>query len=1189
MRQIVRYIVLSIVVLGICTAAIIPPEKNLRLGKDLAGGVSLVYNVEIGPNDPPEMIDRMIEILKDRVNPQGLFEISFVRQGRDRIEIAMPLPSERVQNLRKAYEAELEKLNAYWLDPAALERALRQPGEQRIAALNALMDSAPRRAMLEPVVAAIQKDTDARAAYAAAEARVQAAGTPDAALQAEVDRLQDEAGAASEALDEARSKALASVATPEQLRIALELSSDGPRIRDAAAKTWLTMPSPREEAVKAIRARITGLPDADKTIDDIVTAHDNYIAERRGLDDPADLERLLQGAGVLQFRITVVPGASADELRLREELRERGPDGVQSSTTHWYPLNKLEGWYENIDSFKLLRDNPAAYMASAYGLVAEPYGGQIYVLLHDEPGLRLTQAEGDWKLINAFEQPDQLGRPAVAFRMNPVGAQLLGTLTEANTGRNMAIVLDDEVISAPSINSRISDSGIIQGKFSAAELQYLIKTMAAGSLSAKLSAKPISKNTLAPDLGKDNLEKGYKAAWIALAAIGVFMLFYYYTHGVIAMVALLANAIIVLGCMSLSRAAFTLPGIAGIILTFGTAVDSNVLIYERIREEMLAGNDFRTAVRTAFSKVLSTIIDANMTNLIVCFVLAYVGTQEIKGFGITLGIGVVATIFCALILTRLIYLILIDVMGVKHMGQLALTLPKLQQWLTPKIDWIGLRHVFFTFSGLLCLLGAYMIAFESNRLLDTEFRGGTAVTVQLKSETASDGTQQPMTMTRAEVANVLQGIAAEAEKGDMTAVENRVLAELEHADVVAVNPESDGVTSNTFKIKTALLQRNESNIAAATDAEILQKAIVNAFRDKIESRPAIAFDRSDAASLLEVPAYPIVEDALGANFGRPEVRDDVSQYRGGVVFLLDNLNPAPTERILHERLDTLRSDPEFANAALKRDYKLIVLSENPDKTVKSAAVIVSDRSVSFSFDESKWRSALVASEWEIIQRGLTVPSTLAGVESFSSEVAATFKATAIVSIALSLLLVTIYVWVRFGSLRYSIAAMVPLFHDVIATVGVIGVTKYLVDWFPGLQTIGVREFKIDLGMVAALLTIIGFSLNDTVVILDRIRELRGKLAVASRQVINDAVNQCMSRTFITAGSTFVSLIVLFLVGGEGVASFSYTMLMGTILGTYSTIAIAAPIVWQKRVPPATGSVVRTTPDNPVLPSAAAQT
>src|SRR5690606_25550319 len=176
--------------------------------------------------------------------------------------------------------------------------------------------------------------------------------------------------------------------------------------------------------------------------------------------------------------------------------------------------------------------------------------------------------------------------PAIGFRMDARGAQLLGELTGEHVGESMAVLLDDQVYTAPNINSRITSSGIITGDFTEQERRFLIQTLNAGSLQAKLSNTPMSENTVGPELGQDNLQSGLQAGLVALIAVSAFMVVYYFGYGIVAVISLACTALIILGVMSLNRAAFTLPGIAGVILTFGMAVDANVLIYERIREEL---------------------------------------------------------------------------------------------------------------------------------------------------------------------------------------------------------------------------------------------------------------------------------------------------------------------------------------------------------------------------------------------------------------------------------------------------------------------------------------------------------------------------------------------------------------------------------------------------------------------------
>lgn len=1163
MPHIGRNISLVLVIMLLCLMAIFPVDKKLRLGKDLAGGVSLVYTVQVDPDDPPDTIDRTIDVLKERVDPKGLFEITMVRQGRDRIEISFPLPNERVKQLRAEYDAKVAQLEAYRIDPDAFERMMRLEGERRTRAISDLIGgSEVRQSILEPVILALEKSSEARRDFE--EVRAAEGADP-----ADINEFLDRAAEAELAVEEARRRALSSLISPEDVRAALELSDDAPKVRDSRTKQVLEMDSPRQRALSVIRERLGQFEGGVEVLDDIIAAHGAYANERRGFDDPNELIRLLQGAGVLEFRIGVAPGSLPDEDRLRRELIERGPDYVQSTIARWYPINKIDNWFSDTDSFQTLRDDPAGYFRANYRLIAEERQGVYYLLLSNEPQQRLTKAEGEWSVVNAGMSSDDLGRPAVTFRMDPRGARLLSNLTEPNVNRQMAVLLDDEVFTAPNIRQRLSDTIQISGSFSQQEIQYLIRTLNAGSLSARLGDQPISKNNLAPSLGLDNLRKGLTAAYIAFFGVAAFMIFYYFSNGWIAVFALLCNAIILLGVMSLARAAFTLPGIAGVILTFGMAVDANVLIYERIREELVAGRDLRTAVRLGFQKVFSTIVDANITNLIICFVLAYTGTPEIKGFAITLGIGIVSTLFTALVVTRIIFSLLVDHIKIRRMRQLPLVVPVIDRILTPKIDFVALRPLFLVISAVLVGTGFYMIYQQRGELLGTEFRGGTEVTLQLREDVPP--------LTRAEAQERVSGVVTRAQErlaqnpADEIA---RVLAQLVNASVVVVNPEADGITSRMFKISTTIAEDPSSDVS---EERIFGDAMTNAFVDVLDAPPALSFRMSNETDVDLAPVYQIIDPSLGRNIGRDEIQNPVERYVGGVAILIEDFEePLPSKAQLVQRLEFMRSQADFADT-LSRAHDLIVL-EGTDSAVESAVVLVVDPGTSFFTDESRWKLAVAQREWNLVRNALTVAQPLAGVQSFSAAIAATFKAQAIVAVSISFLLILIYIWVRFGSVRYSMSAIVALLHDVITAVGLIAMAEILYKNFPAVAAIGIQPFKIDLGLVAAILTIIGYSLNDTIVILDRVRENRGKLAYASREVINTSISQTISRTVITSGTTLIALGVMFVVGGEGIASFTYAMFCGVIIGTYSSIAVAAPLVYTSKIPPS--SARRSTPDTP---------
>ncbi|GAB4555694.1 MAG: hypothetical protein Tsb0013_18480 [Phycisphaerales bacterium] len=1252
MRHLYRNIAIIAIVLVVFGLSIFPPEKNLRLGRDLAGGVSLVYTVDVPPDETADtVIPQVIQVLQERINPNGLYEISFVRQGRERLVISMPLPSQRVQELRQAYEDELAKLEGYTFDTASFERAMRRSGDQRVQALNELMGDEPGRiALLEPVREAVIEAERARAAYAEAEALLAGTEEPTAEQREELESLEDAAVDAEIALDEARSRALRLRVSPSDMREAFNRSDVGARLRDEEADEYVEIPSPRERALSTLESQLAEI-GGQALYDSIVATHDEYLENRTGLDDPDDLERLLSGSGVLEFRITATQAEVAgNEQEWRRQLREEGPNAVEMDGFVWSPINKVLDWVnQDAGNLRAIQEDAPTYFRDNYGIIVEerPEDGQFYVLLNDSSGMRLTQQEGDWSLAKSFTSQDQLGRPAIGFRMDARGADRLGALTGANVGRNMAILLDGRVYTAPRLRARISNQGVIEGNFSQRELQYIIQTLNAGSLQASLSDEPISRSVLAPELGLDNLKKGLEASVIALILVGIFMTLYYFTSGLVAMIALVCNAVIILGAMSLNRAAFTLPGIAGIVLTFGMAVDANVLIYERIREELLAGEDPKAAVRVAYQKVLSTIVDANVTNLIVCIVLAYTASQEIKGFAITLGIGVVATMFSALLITRVIFSVLIDKLRVAPLMQLPTAAPVIDRILTPKINWIGLRPVFVLISVGLMGMGIAFMSIQQEKMLDTEFLGGTQIDLRLSGEDGGD-----LTLTRSEVEERVDGIVAaaedrlatgdaaperisgidytvrESETGRIVARRSNVapddtlrrastysdvvdwlddqgalgtepplafrleggpeatgasiepgsavllsddgslrveltidrvspdvlLSELRNAEVVAVNPEPDGISSTRFQIKTTV-----------TDAELVQDAVVSAFEDVVDTPPALRFDGSQSESFRGALVRPILEASLGANIGEPQITNDVAPYERGVVIVLENLEPRPTLKSVRERLEYVRRQAVYASDALARPHEVIVLDGTND-AVERAAIVVRDGAYDPANDTRF--EQFMQQEWDIARTALAESQTLAGVESFSPEIAATFRNQAIVAVVLSFMLITMYIWARFGSVRYSLAALSCLVHDVIIAIGLIALAEIIYERIPAAAAIGIQPFKIDLGLVAAILTIIGYSLNDTIIILDRIRENRGKLAYASKQVVNLSINQTISRTLITSTTTLLALIVMFVIGGEGIASFTYALICGVIIGTYSSIAVAAPLVYTSKIPAA---------------------
>ncbi|MEW5423888.1 protein translocase subunit SecD [Amorphus sp. 3PC139-8] len=357
-----------------------------------------------------------------------------------------------------------------------------------------------------------------------------------------------------------------------------------------------------QQSIEVIRRRIDELGTTEPSIQR--EGEDRILVEAPGLDDPQRLKALVGQTAQLTFHLV------DNSVDPRQAIEQRPPPG----TTVLYSL-----------------DDPP-----------QPYVVEEAPLLNGED---LTDAQA------TFNQ--QTNEPVVTFRLSTGGARKFGNVTSNNVGRPFAIVLDNEVISAPVIREPIlGGSGQISGNFTVQTANDLAILLRAGALPAKLEI--VEERTVGPGLGQDSIEAGKIAAVAAVIGVTLSMILVYGLFGVFANIALVANVILILALLSLLQATLTLPGIAGIVLTMGMAVDANVLIYERIREEAKSGRSAITAIDTGFSRALGTILDANITTLIAAVILFQLGSGPVRGFAVTLAIGIVTTVFSAFLFTRLL-------------------------------------------------------------------------------------------------------------------------------------------------------------------------------------------------------------------------------------------------------------------------------------------------------------------------------------------------------------------------------------------------------------------------------------------------------------------------------------------------------------------------------------------------------
>lgn len=1153
MQNLLWKIILIVLLLIGCVFAITPPEKKIRLGRDLSGGVSLIYSVRMDEGvDRQAVLSQTIEVLKERVNPEGVFDIQMTPLGTDRIEVVMPLPSSQVKELANVYRGHLDAL---------LEGAQVRPGslDQSLVDGNAVDlygGDGPRGVLVSDLQ---RMHGDLQAANANLKANPENGELEQKVADAEID------------FEDTREQLLSMSLDRNEVARLLQLSPIGEPLRDENNRVLrdentdevLRGVAPRDIAFTELES---GYPHLSAELTALVDTFNEYQDKRTGFDDPEDLIRMLRGAGVLDFRIAVQIGKAEglDVADLRSQLAEVGPDNTDSPVASWYQINNVKQWVETPEQLVALRQNPQSYLASR-SLEAAEYDGSVYLLLYNDNSRSMTHKNSNkWSVTSAYQTSDQFGRPAIAFRLDSPGGVKMGRMTGPHVNEPMAIVLDDQVYTAPNLNSQINGQGQITGSFSQEEIQYLLRTLAAGSLEARLSADPIAVNIVGPTIGIDNLSRGMSALGWSIIAVMIFMLLYYMTAGLVADFALLANGLLIFGTMALIDGTFTLPGLAGVVLTMGMAVDANVLIYERIREELHAGaKDLREAIREGYNKVYSTIIDANLTNLIVCFVLYRTATTEVKGFAVTLSIGILATLFTSLFVTRVIFKIYTDVLGVRKLPMLPTVVPAVARVLHPAVDWVSFRKMFWVLSFVVCGLSIFLLLGRGVTMLDTEFRGGVSMTMRTRMV---EGERILLTHTgdssvEARVHAIGAGASGDSQR-------DKILAELAGATVLTIGEgqvDEDGrVVADGFQVKVSNPPGIEDD---AVVTETVVEAITEAFGTDLDVPPSLAFTGVDTTA-FEKYTQQIPQNAttVGQLIGTT-ARGDLTDYRGGVLVLVEDIEPAASLEDITKRIDRMRQQPEYARDAGGREVEVFGVKRAEGDGYIAVAVAVYDPDMNYFKNNPEVVDERVASnEWTLVSTALSQPQSLEQVSSFSSQIAETMKANAIVAVILSLLGILAYIWFRFGSLRYSLAAIVALLHDVLVTLGALALAGYVSHIAFFSQNLKIEAFQIDLGVIAALLTVIGYSLNDTIVILDRIRENRGKRPLPTKEIVNNSINQTISRTVLTSVTTLVAIVIIYWAGGGGIRPFAFALLVGILVGTYSSVAVAAPLVFKGHSP-----------------------
>jgi SecD/SecF fusion protein len=1137
--------------------------QGLRWGIDLQGGYSLTYEIRPQPGQTkvdPQVAQQMLAVLKNRVDPQGLLDTDWRIVDGDRIEVRIPAGSAESKEVREQYFLQLEQLSETNLTRSEIRSLTQMSAEDSQQRIDEIAGG--DEALATDLRDAIEKTIRVRELE---EQFVQAKQDPTTQPSQEFnDKL-----------------ANATVAQELAIRRVLDHNVRVLRVQDvleqmpSAART--SGEADPERFKEAWQQLLAEHPSRQGQLERTRELYENWAKVRQPLDDPGDLKRMISKAGMLEFRIAPrlgeeALGLTAERIQsFRRSLQEEGPEGLQRRNERFL-------WFEVREDQK----------DSVGGLVTDiGPDGNTYVLLSNEPQFTMLHQPGQrgWNLRNPNITTSQRGTPAVGFDFDTSGARIFHRLTSQNVGRRMAILLDDEVYSAPNIESAISGSGIIDmGRNAKREdLNELIRTFESGALPAMLNPIPIEEKSFGPRLGKVNTEMGIRAGFIGLVAVAAFMLLYYMLAGGIADIALLLNVVLVLGTMSLIRATFTLPGLAGVILTIGMAVDANVLIFERLREEQERGQSIRLAIKNAYERAFSAIFDSNITTLITCVILGWVGSEEVRGFATTLGLGVAFSLFTSLVVTRWIFQALVG------SGLLKKRVKMLGLIGTPNFNWMGKRYLFWAISAAVLVVGVTALVREGSEVLGIEFRGGTSTTVQLKFGRMIDGEMPDDEKVRAKFAAAAQQLQKDSEAevagydrlaaAGVVRVEdpdgvNHFLRYFNADDSVSREQFVNGGGEEAFfnaldDDNDATLSRDELADLPAYMFEIsttegdldkIRPAVRSAFGEALDVRQAVQFDlvQGEPIAALNMRAAgdgaTIIDSSLIRSVPA-EYREDLREFQGGVMLAIENVKPAMTPSQIAQRIREMRSMPDYRAQRGTASQVLRLGSSQDGQTATSFAILLRPEVGETGAGDLK---AFARSERDLIGEALSREETMS-VQNIKPQVAGENAVMAGIAFGLAWLAMIIYLWVRFGSWRWGLAAVVCLVHDALIVLGLVAASTWLAGTAVG-NLLAIDSFKIDLTMVAAVLTVIGYSVNDTIVVFDRIRENRGKLATVSPQVINSSINQVLSRTVLTSATTLLVVLTMYIWGGPGLHPFAYALLVGIIFGTYSSIAIAAPIL-----------------------------
>ncbi len=935
----------------------------------------------------------------------------------------------------------------------------------------------------------------------------------------------------------------------------------------AAGKTIET-----EKLIAAVSRRVNPGGVREVTIRPYGTNQIEIIIPEADSEEVNRIERKISSIGELKFRILANNRDHEDRIALarasnaREIRSGSGPDS--ELLAFWVPIESTEEDYFRADRDICTRPSPSN-------------ADQLEVLVIEDP----FDVNGEY-LTRSSAGVDEQGRPNVEFAFNSRGAQLFGQLTGSNLPdrasgftRKLGIILDNYLQSAPSINSAIFDRGQITGSFTRERVDEIVSVLNAGSLPNALEEEPVSRLLTGPTLGEDTIRKGQLAITVSMVLVMLFMLVYYRFAGIVACVALIMNLVLTLACMITIKAAFTLPGLAGLVLTVGMAVDANVLIYERIREELQRGATLRMAINNGFARAFTAIFDSNLTTLITAVVLYAIGTDQIKGFAVTLFLGIALSMFTAIFVARVIF-------EVAERMRWITKLSMMQMIQATNFDFVRMTPIWIGTSLLVIAVGMAGVVMRGHGLLDIDFTGGASVQLLFREDRPQkiadvrrvvEATLPDVAVSDVQISGEAPGVRflVNTSERDLDKVEGDLVKAygndlvynrmtIESIEPIAAEPAASGPAAPGAPAAGPALPEQsrrdplpaENELAFADEQTPPEGEGAEAVEVEVTAEsPAVQAESAPEAA--EVPASePSGSEPEGASEASAEATDSAEAPGAPTTAPGPTETPPAADPFAGGTRAVLKFAQPIDHDSLEERLKSVLSSVNFDITsdeyTPGSSAAYDQWTVRFAAPSEEVQPGLDALAEQLSREVYFPASSVIG-----GAVASSTQQQAIYAITASILLMIVYLWVRFQKMAFGVAAAVALIHDVLITLGAVALSYYLA---PYLGFALVDPFKINLPIIAAFLTIVGYSVNDTIVTFDRLREVRGKSPRLTPEMVNASVNQTLARTMLTSLTVLLVVVTLYVFGGQGIHGFAFALLIGCIAGVYSTVFIAAPIV-----------------------------